>query len=46
MPRGRVAFVAGWWSADVVLVNPVAGGALERVSVGEPCLKPRYSHVE
>jgi hypothetical protein len=44
-PGGRVAFAAGWWSADVVLANPVVGGALERVDVGEPCLDPRYSRV-
>jgi hypothetical protein len=27
-PRGRVGFAAGWWSGDVVLVNPVTGGVL------------------
>jgi hypothetical protein len=41
---GRVAFAAGWWSADVVLVNPVTG-ALDRVAVGEPRLDPRHSRV-
>jgi hypothetical protein len=41
---GRVAFAAGWWSADVVLVNPVTG-ALDRVAVGRPCLDPRHSRV-
>jgi hypothetical protein len=41
---GRVAFAAGWWSADVVLVNPVTG-ALDRIAVGEPRLDPRHSRV-
>ncbi|KAK3156561.1 hypothetical protein QOZ80_2AG0108820 [Eleusine coracana subsp. coracana] len=41
---GHVAFAAGWWSRDVVLVNPVTG-ALQRVNVGEPCLDPRFSRV-
>ncbi|TVU12813.1 hypothetical protein EJB05_46474, partial [Eragrostis curvula] len=43
-PSGRVAFAAGWWSPDVVLVNPVTG-AVQRVDVGVPCLDPRHSRV-